>query len=89
MSVADAPAAADVTAGPHERGNGRGPRGRNGGGSFVLAGGRLGDFERQLELVDQAPAALRALAEPVALEGLDLVTGADSCAWGLPRLIWV
>ena len=57
---------------PHERGDGRGLRGRDGGGGFVLAGGCLGGFERQLELVDQAPAALRALAKPVALEYLDL-----------------
>ena len=57
---------------PHERGDGGRLGGGDRGGGFVLGGGRLGGFERQLELVDQPPAALRALAEPVTPEQLDL-----------------
>jgi len=56
----------------NERGDGRGLGGGDRGGGFVLAGGHLGGFERQLELIDQPLAAFRALAEAVALEQLDL-----------------
>ena len=55
-----------------ERSHGRGLGGRLLGGDLVLGCGRLQLFQLQLQLIEKARGALRALAEALALELLDL-----------------